>query len=78
MPAEQHIERQITDRISVEAWPTGRKDDRGELTIIVYSSDCDGRASMTPTEARRLASTLVELADIAEKFSTRGYVGSDE
>lgn len=62
----------------VEAHPTGRKEQRGEVGIRARTHDGGTDLSFTPGQARRLAEILLDLADKAERFSTRGFVGSDE
>lgn len=64
--------------LQVEAYPTGRKDQRGNIDIRARSHDGRANLSFSPDQARNFAKVLVDLADKASKFSTRGFVGSDE
>jgi hypothetical protein len=64
--------------MTIEAWATGRPDDRGEISIRIDDYESAAAESLTPQAARTLAAVLTELADKAERFSTRGFVGSKE
>lgn len=66
------------EKIRIEAWATGRPDDRGEILLEVDSYDGSAADTFSPKAARKLAEVLLELADKAERFSTRGFVGSKE
>ena len=64
--------------ITLEAAPSGRKAMRGTITIVASDWENDARVTYSPTGARRLAIALLELADKAERFTTAGFLGSDE
>lgn len=75
---ESRIERRVAE-VTVEAWATGRSDDRGEISIVLDDYECGRVAkSISPAQARELAALLIELASKAERLSTRGFVGSKE
>lgn len=64
--------------IEVAAFATGDPDDRGMVVIRICDIDGTARSYISTELARVIGEYLVEVAAQAERFSTHGFVGSDE
>ena len=62
----------------LSATPTGHKKERGMVSLKIWDWEASAELMMSSNRARELATLLNDLADKAENFSTRGFVGADE